>query len=863
MPSVDELQLRFSISLDRSLTHIENVTWPWPALVNRLSQFHVDPLPIEEFRALSKDKQSKRKSSHGYFVGAQFRGHARKKQFMQDRQLLTFDIDKGTPKLLQDLRNGTSGLGNIRSVVYSTHGHGGDVIKLRIVIPLAKRISHDRFQAISRVLAWYIDPKMLTVDNVSFTDNQLMYWPAHCSDVEPVFIHNEGPLIDIDAVLLDWTGPDDADRWKDMRLLPRSPREPDFHDGGGIAANPLTKRGIVGAYCREYDIHQCIATFLSDVYEVSEVGQDGVPLRYTYKPGTLSSGAVSYDEGRKLHSHHGSDPCSGLNVNSFDLRRIHEFGHLDKPEHVDKPPQEQASYLAMVEALRDDPGVQKELFSSNYGDMDDAAVDAALGEGLDGEDDLAGAGVAEDPLDATVPPAKPEDDGDWRERLDVNQHGIVKSNVANLVLILRHWPSFRGHLAYNQFTYRAVLAKSLRSKSLRFSFDGGPDTMLTDVHMGAIRIVLESPRGKGLPGWGLKVTDRDLIVAVGHVCAENAFHPVRDWLNGLTWDGVPRIDQFWVKTCHVANTEYHRQAASHWIMGAVARIMTPGCKFDFMPILQGPQGIMKSSLLQAFGGHGWVGEMDGHFEDKKKLVEATIGFMILEIPELSLFRRADVEAVKSMVTRTEETCRLSYRKNEESFPRQFTLCGTTNEDSFLRDDTGHRRYWTILCGPGQINLAWVLRWREQLWAEAYARWREMCLTADPMRLPLHLTGEAVGQSEEAQALHVVPDVAKSDAGVIEVWLETPVPFKLSRPGAVVSDEDDAFDLGADVLRDRTCGREIWVRALGGEAKFYDQRQAQRIGKAMKHVPGWGKGKNARCGEYGTQETYERTVASGL
>jgi hypothetical protein len=331
----------------------------------------------------------------------------------------------------------------------------------------------------------------------------------------------------------------------------------------------------------------------------------------------------------------------------------------------------------------------------------------------------------------------------------------------------------------------------------------------------------------------------------------------------LVWDGVPRLDQFWVKTCHVANTEYHRQAASKWLIGAVARIMTPGCKFDFMPILQGAQGIMKSTLVQTIGGPGWVGEMDGHFEDKKKLVEATVGFMILEIPELSLFRRADVEAVKSMVTRVEETTRLSYRKNEESFPRQFVIIGTTNEDTFLRDDTGHRRYWTIICGPGQIDLAWVLRWREQLWAEAVARWREMCLTASPLRLPLHLTGDAVGESEAAQAKHVVPDAYRSDAGMIEVWLDDPVPRSQSRPGAVLKDTDDAFDMEDDVLRDRTCGVEIYIKALGGDRRYYNQREAQRIGKAMKHVAGWAVGKQARCGEYGRQETYVRTGASGL
>jgi hypothetical protein len=222
-----------------------------------------------------------------------------------------------------------------------------------------------------------------------------------------------------------------------------------------------------------------------------------------------------------------------------------------------------------------------------------------------------------------------------------------------------------------------------------------------------------------------------------------------------------------------------------------------------------------------------------------------------------------VEAVKSMVTRTEETTRLPYRKREESFPRQFVIIGTTNEDTFLRDDTGHRRYWTIVCGPGQINIAWVLRWRDQLWAEAVSRWKAMCHTADPRRLPLHLSGDAIAQSEEAQARHVVPDVAKSDAGLISVWLETEVPASLASSGSVASaDFDNAFDEPL-VLREMTCGREIFIKALRGDPARYNQHEAQRIGKAMKHVEGWVLGNVLTCGEYGRQVTYRRLDKSGL
>lgn len=853
--------IRFSISRDRSLSRVENVTWPWESFVERTKQIRTDPLTYEQFKALTKDKQAARKSAHGYFVGAQFRGSARKKMFMLERQLITLDIDQATPRILIALEQGLGELGKWEYLVYSTHSHGGGDIKLRVVIPLGKPISHDLFQAVSRITAWNIDSKMIAVDNVSFTENQLMYWPVHCADVEPVFIHHRGRLLEPMEVISDWCGPDD-DRWRDMTLLPRSPREADHHDGKDRAADPLLKHGWVGAYCRSYDIHETIETFLAHIYAPSEVGPDGVPTRYTYLPGTLTNGAVVYDEGRFLFSHHGSDPCGGLNANSFDLKRVHLYGHLDKPGDAEKPPQDQPSFKAMVEACRADPIVSKELLVSNYRDISDADVDAALGEGLEGVDDLeAGVGAGE-PVQAAQTGSEPPKTGNWSDGLDLDANARVKSNLHNLTLILRHSPTFKGALAFNELRNEQVLRRRFHCEPLGLSHAGGPNATLADVHQDAMRIVLEAPRGPTKPGWGLKVSDRDLTSAINQVCSENGFHPVRQWFATLKWDGVPRLDQFWIRTLHIEDTEYHRQAAWKWIVGSVARIMRPGCKMDYMPILQGPQGIMKSTLVQVFGGYEWVGEMDGHFASKRELVEATERYMILELSELHLFRRTDIEATKAMVTRTEETTRQAYARRPKSVPRQFVLIGTTNDELFLRDDTGHRRYWTIVCGSGQIDIAWAKQWREQIWAEAIVRWGDLCLTHDPMRLPLYLTDEAVPQSEEAQARHAVPDVAKSDAGLISVWLETPVPLSQSRPGNVVSDVLDPFN-EESVLRDKTCGREIFSVVFGGDPARYNQTEAQRIGKAMKHVDGWVNGKMARCGVYGKQVTYVRTGVSGL
>lgn len=851
-----DLKLRFSVNLDRSLNHVENVTWKWSRLLERLKTHHIDPLTLEELKALPKERQSQRKASHGFFVGTQFQGHTRKKQFARGRQLITLDLDLATPRILIALEQGLGELGKYEYAVYSTHSHGGGDIKLRVVIPLGEVISADLFQAVARITAWNIDSKMMAVDHVSFYDTQLMYWPAACSDVEPVFIHHPGPIMPPLEVISEWCG-DDSDRWKDMALLPRSPREAAHHDRKDKAADPLTKRGYIGAINRAFTIGEFIAEYLSDIYKPADPG------RYTYIPGTLVNGAIVYDNDTKLQSHHGSDPCCDQNVNVFDLGRIHLFGHLDTEKDAGKPAREMPSFKAMVGFCQSIPDVVRELRESNYGDMDDAAIDAALGEGLEASAGLAGVGVAGGGLEPAGDAQKPPDEKNGLDRLDLNQHGIVKANIYNLVLILRNWPTFKGLFGHNELTHQNVLRRGLRSVSQKINMPLPPGQScmgLTDIHMGATRLILESPRGDKLPGWGLRVSERDLREAVQHVCREGAFHPVRDYLSSLGWDGAPRLELLWINGCHTPDTPYYRQTSRNLLIGAVLRVMEPGCKFDFMPVMQGDEGVLKSTMVETLGGGAWTGRTPGHFDDKQKFVEATVGYWFMESPEITHFRRAsDDDAIKAALSETHDHIRLSYRRDAETFPRQFVMIGTTNLLTFLRDRS--RRIWPIIVPAGQpIDLAWIAGNRDQLFAEAMVACREMRAATKAVNLPLYLTGEAKTEFEERQETHIAPSLAAADAGVVEEWLNTPVPLSLSRPGAVRDDIGDAFAEEKMVLRYVTCGREIFTRAMGGDKNKFTNALSQHVAVVMDKIPGWVRGPQARCGEYGKQFTYRRIVS---
>ncbi|HSU67182.1 MAG TPA: hypothetical protein VLJ39_09935, partial [Tepidisphaeraceae bacterium] len=462
---IGTLSLRIAIS-DGHPGRVQNVEWTWPVLLKRLRDPTRDKLTLAEFCALPELEQLARKNN-GYFVGAHFRGGVRKKILMEDRYLITFEIDRGTPAMLADLELGTSGLGDIEYAVYSTRKHSAEHPRVRVVIPLSRPLPAERFQAVSRILAHKLDAEMMAVDRVSFSEAQFMYWPSVCAGETFCFIHNEGPVLDAERVLTEWG------KWQDYGTLPRSPREGELRATDEKTTDPRTKKGIVGAFCRTYDIHDTIAQFLPGLYTPSETGADGRPSRYTYTRGTTANGAVVYDDGTQLYSHHGTDPCGGRLVNAFDLRRLHEFGHLDDPLKNDVPITELTSYKAMAEALQDDADVTRELRAGNYGD-DDAMWDDMPPEGEGESDGQNGqeADVSALSIERATKVADAATEEDWRDRLDTDKNGFVKSNLPNIALILTHAPTFKGKFAYDDFYEHEVQLKVIRSKSLEISVPG-------------------------------------------------------------------------------------------------------------------------------------------------------------------------------------------------------------------------------------------------------------------------------------------------------------------------------------------------------------------------------------------------------
>lgn len=433
-------------------------------------------------------------------------------------------------------------------------------------------------------------------------------------------------------------------------------------------------------------------------------------------------------------------------------------------------------------------------------------------------------------------------DPDWRSHFQRNEEGQIKKGLHNVRLIVRNDIRLRGIVARNTFTQEIVLTKEpARAKRNRdrpkpiFQLDGEiwtvKDTINGDLwstsHDCDIRAMIQAPESQG--GYGIDVADRDLAAAITIAANENRFHPIREYLEGEIWDGVPRAERLFVDYVGSPNDAYHREAALLWLIGAVARIYEPGHKFDFVPILEGGQGKRKSTFFTTLARH-WSAELEGDFHDKKTMVEQMQGAWILELPELQGFSKAEVTTIKGFVSRQKDKVRLSYEKRAAEFARQCVFGGTTNEQEYLRDSTGGRRFWPIECQVDEIDIRRLEANVDQIWAETlhlYRLWRTQYPTA---QLPLYMKNETAATSaklmQESRRQVGADEVL---AGQIEDWLAQPIGSDLGLDD--LDDEEPRY-------RTRTCLLEIWVDMMGRDRAAYSDRDGQLLGRAMRKVEGW-------------------------
>lgn len=804
------------------------VSWDW--LLNRLHTPKRTGETMAEYRRMSRDEQAARKDVGG-FVGGALNGSRRTAGAVAERWLLTLDADDAGASDWDDF----TALWDYRACVYSTHSHTPAAPRLRWIIPLRRAVTPEEYPAVARKAAEWIG--LEGMDPTTYQPERLMYWPSCPEDGEYIFREQDGPLLDPDAVLREY-GP--AGAWRDASLWPTSTKEEKVVlREAKRQGDPETKPGIVGKFCRAFDIDAAIARFLPDVYVPCEL-PSGLP-RYTYAAGSSSGGAVVYENGKFLYSHHATDPAGGMLCNAFDLVRVHKFGAQDV-DCVQQEMSRRPSYQAMCAFLAEDEACRRAFLAEHLAGVEADFADMADTEEGDRSTPELTPDTPDTPTRARTETAP--DDGAWLAELGVNRKtGEADSTIANAALILRNDPLLRGAFAINQFSMRPVVRRDLPWRSAK---DGD---LWEDADDANLLLYMESR-------WKL-VGENKIRNAWTVVANENAFHPVREYLNSLTWDGIERLDTLLVRYMGAEDTSYTRAVTRKWMTAAVKRMYQPGCKFDAMLVLVGAQGIGKSRLAMILS-RGWFTDsltcMDG-----KEAYEALRGAWIIEVAELAAARRSEQEAQKKFISSQADTYRPAYGRNVVSLPRQCVFYGSTNDMEPLKDDTGARRYWPVLCAGVNHGLHIGLEDEvDQLWAEAVMRYR----AGESLWLEDRNIAEAAQEMQERMT-------AQDElVGQIEEYLDMPLPDNWE---ARTPEERRAYIRG-DTLDDRekatrqrthVCVVEIRVEMFGEErAGLRTDQVSRRIAGIMGRMPGWAKSaRRQRVPVYGAQWVYYRVGCS--
>lgn len=793
----------------RRETSWKNKEIQWSALIDKLSTTHRTTETHVEYLGSKKTRQDEIKDIGG-FVGGYLTGGRRKAGSVLHRQLITLDIDFA-PAGAGVWDDFTLLYGNA-AVLYSTHKHAPDSPRLRLIVPLDRQVMPDEYVAISRRLAGNLGIEYF--DHTTFQPERLMYWPSTSKDGVYEFEVQDGPWLYADEVLATYTDWRDSSEWpvseRSYNLVQRAIKK---------QGDPLEKQGIVGAFCRTYNIHEVIETYLGDVYETCDVED-----RYTYKEGSTAAGLITYDD-KFAYSHHGTDPVSGKLCNAFDLVRLHMFGLKDEDARDDTPINKMPSYVAMEEKAMSDKKVRKQRGEEK---LQDAKIDFADVD----ETDLKNIAT--------------EQDLTWMEDLEMDRKGNYYATIDNLVLILENDKSLKGNLVFDQLEQRPIAKRNLPWRMITFN-----NRYLTDRDDANLEHYLE--KVYKIPG-GTK-----LEKALAVIFEKHQFHPICDYLNGLSWDGESRLDTLMIDYMGAEESEYTKAVTRKSLIAAIARVFNPGVKFDHILTIIGSQGKGKSTILSKLGQSWFTDNFHLSMIQGKEAAEQIRGVWLVEISEMAGMARAEIERIKGFVAAQVDRYRQAYGRRVENYPRQCVFFGTTNRSDFLRDQTGNRRFWPVeigVCEATRDVFNDLTKYEiDQIWAEA---------------LHFYKNGEALYLPEELQpaAEQVQKEHTEEHAwtGLIHQYVETKLPETWSKMNryeriAYIHHPDDLQPAGIE-SRTKVCVMEIWTEGLNMKTTI-DDKNASSIKNIMRNMPGWKEEKKPiRFGQYGLQRNgFIRTVTN--
>lgn len=794
----------------------------WSEFVESLKKPIVTDETQEEYFNMPKAQQDEIKDVGG-FVGGELKDGRRKSDHVINRCILTLDADYAN----KDFNDYINMFFNFTYCIYSTHKHTKDNPRFRLIIPLSRTCDVEEYEAVARMVAKDIDINLF--DDTTYQPHRLMYYPSVSKDGEYIFYTNDTKPLDVDKILSLYTD------WKDRSQWPVSDRESTkIRVYKNRQQDPREKQGLIGAFCRAYDVHEVIQEHLSDVYE--PCGDN----RYTYINGSTHGGVLVYDDGLFIYSNHATDPTCSKLCNAFDLVRIHKFSHLDEGYDIKSRMDYLPSFRVMLRFVSRDKkiGLESEEFmkkpSVRIKKIDSTCnVTCNTKEcGFERIRKFVTCAIEKRKVSREI-----EEEEEWKNELIYNKKGIIIQSIYNVELVLKNDRNLKNKVALDTFNDKICVLGSLPWNS------SNEKRQWRDVDDAGLRAYLEkiyglNHRNNIYDAWELIVYD-------------NSFNSVANYLKSLKHDGIKRLDTLFIDYLGVEDNLYSREVTRKSLVGAVARVFEPGVKLDTSIVLVGSQGVGKSQIINRLGKE-WYSDNITTVKGKEAC-EQIQGFWIIEIAELAAMKRVEIEAIKQFMSKQEDTYRGAYARNVKSHKRQCIFICTTNTHDCLKDYTGNRRFLPLdVDGDKATKDIWKdLNNYEvnQIWAEAvkfYKAGEKLILSSK--------ANELAKQEQESHTKHNPLE------GIINEYLDMPVP-------------DDWYDKDlydrinyirnakkTGKPRDKISAIEVWCELLEGDKKDLTIQKSREITNLILKNGEWIRATTIRTGYlYGTQRGFKRKM----
>lgn len=803
----NNIELGICVGDSRKSKLWKNCNTSWAKLAERCSKTKRTKETVEAFKDMAKSEAKSNIKDVGGFVGGLLTTDGqRNKNCMKSRQVITLDADnlKADSNIWDDFTIQY----NNAALIYSTHSHTAKNPRLRITIPLSYEVTCDECEAIARYIANEIGIEQF--DKTTFESNRLMFWPSTPSNGDFIFNIQDGPILNPEDILKLYSEPENPLTWPRHKedtpeaILLKRLKVPD----------PKEKPGEIGLFCRAYSIEEALTELLEDVYEPTKD-----PKRYTYKAGSSFGGLYVYLQDGYVISYHSTDPANidGHECNAFDLVRIHKYGRLDADIKPGTPSNKLPSYIAMQGFIQSNDKCKKLQAKERIkkANIDFGGIDSETGEAKD-----------------------------WYSNLECDRKGHICDTDENRVKIMLNDKKLQV-IKFDEFAGSDIITNK------NSEFLGPRGTTVDDYSLSRLAGYMETTYGLKMNKKGVK---EKLLERTAN---ERGFNPVKEYITSTKWDNVQRCETLLIDYLGAEDNTLNRMITRKWLTAAVARVFSPGCKFDYVLTLQGPEGIGKSLLLSILAGTWFCDSFSLTMKDGKKYETAAMAW-IIEIPELNGMDKATVESAKAFISSTNDKYRRAYAVAVEENPRHCVFAATTNEAFFLKGDTGNRRWWVVpLAGKTSPDY-----WKEnlaenlaQIWAEAY----QFYISGETLYLNEDLEKEVRQKQSKLNTVEGDPLLP-----ALKEWLNVKLPVDWNiwnkRRRQTYYTNPDPLEQDGIVERVNVCALEVKDLFPFTEIRNYSP---QGINRMLSRCEGWQRPQGyISINGYGKQRGYTRITKEG-